>query len=296
MTDISAHSDVQRMERARIWAVVFFVALIVLVGWLYMGVMIAQMLPDHDMRTLGPGMDIFNFFNGVHGMNEVSRALFASLCLMPGASHLGMPALGVWGATDLGLVFIMWVAMSAGMMLPTALPMIMSYLAGGHKAGATLILSLGYLSVWIGFSVLATLAQWALTSAMILTPGMASASPVFAGSIFLLAGIYQFTPLKAACLLQCRTPFPLARAQPQGAYTSGMYQGLMCLGCCWALMLVMFAVGVMNIIWMAALGAVMAIEKLGSGRTLTFALGVVLLLSGAGLWLSLLLERGILRF
>jgi predicted metal-binding membrane protein len=116
--------------------------------------------------------------------------------------------------------------------------------------------------------------------------GMTSASVLFSGAIFIGAGIYQFTPLKHACLNQCQRPFPFFFANWQttakGVFRLGVQQGLYCLGCCWAMMLVMFAVGVMNVVWMAGLGIVMTIEKIGSGRRFSHAVGVALIVAGAG--------------
>jgi predicted metal-binding membrane protein len=115
---------------------------------------------------------------------------------------------------------------------------------------------------------------------------MASASGLFSGAIFIAAGIYQFSALKHACLKQCQQPFPFFFANwattPRGVFRLGLRQGLYCVGCCWAMMLVMFAVGVMNVIWMAALGMVMTIEKIGTGKRFTYAVGVVLIVVGVG--------------
>ena len=113
---------------------------------------------------------------------------------------------------------------------------------------------------------------------------MASASALFSGAIFIGAGLYQFSALKHACLRQCRQPFPFFFAHwettPRGVFRLGLKQGLYCLGCCWAMMLVMFAVGVMNVIWMAALGIVMTLEKIGSGNRFTYGLGAALIAVG----------------
>jgi predicted metal-binding membrane protein len=126
--------------------------------------------------------------------------------------------------------------------------------------------------------------QIAATRAALLDAGMASASGLFSGAIFLGAGIYQFSALKHACLKRCRHPFPFFGANwsttAKGVFGLGLKQGLYCLGCCWAMMLVMFAVGVMNVVWMAGIGIVMAVEKLLTGRRFTYAIGVVLV--GAG--------------
>jgi len=119
---------------------------------------------------------------------------------------------------------------------------------------------------------------------------MASASGLFSGAIFVVAGIYQFSALKHACLRQCQHPFPFFFANwattPRGVFRLGLRQGFYCLGCCWAMMLVMFAVGVMNVIWMAALGIVMGIEKIGAGKRFTYGIGVVLIFTGAGFVLA----------
>ena len=119
--------------------------------------------------------------------------------------------------------------------------------------------------MWLGFAAVATLAQFAFTRAALLDSGMASASGLFSGAIFIGAGVYQFSALKHACLTQCQSPFPFFFANwattPRGVFRLGVKQGLYCLGCCWAMMLVMFAVGVMNVIWMAALGVVMTIRE-----------------------------------
>jgi predicted metal-binding membrane protein len=146
------------------------------------------------------------------------------------------------------------------------------------------VLAAGYLSVWLGFAAAATFAQFMLTRAALLDAGMASAGGLFSGAIFIAAGAYQFSPLKHACLTQCQRPFPFFFSQwattPRGVFNLGFKQGLYCLGCCWAMMLVMFAVGVMNVIWMAALGMVMTIEKIGTGKRFTHAVGVVLIALG----------------
>jgi predicted metal-binding membrane protein len=134
--------------------------------------------------------------------------------------------------------------------------------------------------------VLATGAQIALTRLALLDNGLASASGLFSGAIFITAGIYQFSALKHACLNQCQHPFPFFFANwkttARGVFRLGVKQGLFCLGCCWAMMLVMFAVGVMNVVWMAGLAIIMTVEKIGSGRRFSHAVGVVLIGAGIG--------------
>lgn len=192
------------------------------------------------------------------------------------------------------IVVLMWGAMTLAMMLPTAGPMILTYAEiaetaarKGERIVSPLALAAGYGAVWAGFAVAASIAQIALTHLALIDNAMASASGLFSGAIFLAAGIYQFTPLKHACLTQCQRPFPFFFAHWQtaarGVFRLGLKQGLYCLGCCWAMMLVMFAVGTMNVVWMAGLGIVMAIEKIGSGRAFSRVVGGGLMLGGMAL-------------
>jgi len=189
------------------------------------------------------------------------------------------------------VVGLMWAAMTLAMMLPTAGPMILAYAEiaetaarKGERIISPLVLAAGYGLIWAGFAGAASIAQIALTRLALLDHTMASASGLFSGAIFLGAGVYQFTPLKHACLTQCQRPFPFFFAHwqttPKGVFRIGLRQGLYCLGCCWAMMLVMFAVGTMNVVWMAGLGIVMAIEKIGSGRTFSHVVGAGLVLGG----------------
>ncbi len=198
---------------------------------------------------------------------------------------------GTWTAGSIAIVASMWGAMTLAMMLPSAAPMIMTY-AGiadtaahkGERIVSPFVLAAGYTAVWLGFAIIATLMQIAITRAALLDAGMASASGLFSGAIFIGAGIYQFSALKHACLKRCQHPFPFFFANwtttSRGVFRLGVKQGLYCLGCCWAMMLVMFAVGVMNVIWMAGIGMVMAVEKMLTGRRFTHAVGVVLLVAG----------------
>ena len=194
-------------------------------------------------------------------------------------------------AATVTLVAGMWAAMTLAMMLPSAAPMILTYAEIADTAAAKnepvvspFVIAAGYTAVWFGFAIAATFAQLALTRAALLDANLAAASGLFSGAIFIGAGVYQFSALKHACLTQCRNPFqfffPRWATTPRGVFKLGLRQGLFCLGCCWAMMLVMFAVGVMNVIWMAALGVVMTLEKIGSGKRFTYAVGVGLIAIG----------------
>lgn len=260
-------------------------------GWVYLAGMIAAMVPVMDMGELGPGMALFNRFNIFDGLPPDMRAALAALCLPEGATTFGMPASTAYTASDAALVFLMWVMMALAMMLPSAAPMIARFAEHSHpmtrtsaRAVPTLVLALGYLTLWIGYAVVATAAQGALTAFRLMTPMMAPATLVLAGTTLVAAGIYQFTPAKRACLARCQRPvlFPLdKRHQGLGSvYRLGLLQGMLCLGCCWALMTVMFAVGVMNVLWIAILGLLMALEKTVFRPWVPRAIGVFLIAWG----------------
>jgi predicted metal-binding membrane protein len=185
----------------------------------------------------------------------------------------------------------MWCAMALAMMLPTAGPMIYTYaeLAGtaarkGEAAVSPLVLAAGYIAVWFGAALGLASLQFAFSRLALLDPAMAPASPLFSGALFVAAGLYQFSPLKHACVTQCQHPlrffFANWTAEPARVFVLGLRQGLYCLGCCWAMMLLMFAVGVMNVIWMVLLGTTMTIEKIGVTTRFSRALGVMFVLVG----------------
>lgn len=178
-----------------------------------------------------------------------------------------------WGAGYFAATLAMWMVMMVGMMLPSAAPAVLLFDAlrrqgdGARRGhGATALFAAGYLVAWSAFSVLATTAQWALSSAMLLSAMMTSKSAVFAGLLLVVAGAYQFTPLKTACLSQCRSPTDFLvrhrRPGPFGPVRMGLQHGLQCIGCCWALMALLFAGGVMNLVVIAALTVFVAFEKL----------------------------------
>lgn len=195
------------------------------------------------------------------------------------------------GAVAALVALSMWVAMILAMMLPSAAPMIVTYAEiadtaarKGERIVSPLMLAGGYVSVWIGFAVAVTFVQILLTNAAWLQAGRIVAGSPLAGVLFVVAGVYQFSALKHACLTQCRQPFPFFFAHWQttarGVYRLGLRQGLYCLGCCWAMMLLMFAAGVMNVLWMGTLGIIMATEKMLTGRRFAHALGVILIAIG----------------
>ncbi len=182
-------------------------------------------------------------------------------------------ALKPWTALDFILMFLMWAVMMVGMMVPSAAPMILLYTLvarrsrdQGHRFPPVGAFLGGYLVVWSAFSLMATVLQWALERLALLSPMMTSASPQFGGGLLIVAGVYQLTPLKDACLKQCGAPAVFIsrhwRPGVRGALRMGLEHGVFCVGCCWALMGLLFLGGVMNLLWVAAIAALVLIEKL----------------------------------
>jgi len=175
-----------------------------------------------------------------------------------------------WQLTDFAVVYTMWAVMMVAMMLPSAVPMIKAFnkicqQRYGNNSSFSALFSLAYLVVWLVFSVLLTLLQWQLHSLGWLSGMMESSNAFFASGILITAGIYQFTALKNACLQHCRSPFSFLlnswQKGRQGAFNMGIIHGSTCVGCCWAQMLVMFAVGVMNISAMVIITLFILAEK-----------------------------------
>jgi predicted metal-binding membrane protein len=172
-----------------------------------------------------------------------------------------------WDAPHLLLLWAMWAVMMTAMMLPSATPMILLVKdAARDRAGDTYLLALGYLVVWALFSVGATALQWWLGRLFVLTPMMETSSRTAAAVFLVIAGVYQWTPWKQACLTACQSPLAFLmrrwRSGAWGAFRMGVDHGAYCVGCCWALMLLLFAGGVMNLTVIAALTAFVAFEKL----------------------------------
>ncbi|MBL8056284.1 MAG: DUF2182 domain-containing protein [Anaerolineales bacterium] len=192
------------------------------------------------------------------------------------------------------LFVLSWVVMTTAMMLPTSLPLIGLFqrMIGARRGAAGLIawLLAGYLLAWTVFGAVLYAGDWGLHRLVEAVPALAERAWTLSALTLLAAGLYQFTPLKYHCLDKCRSPLSFIAGHWQGRHPGrealrlGLHHGLFCVGCCWSLMLVMFAVGAGSLGWMLALGAVMAAEKNAPwGRRLALPLGVVLLLAGAGL-------------
>jgi len=219
---------------------------------------------------------------GLGLLSQGSPLNWQALC-QPGAAG---------GLGELAVAAAMWMAMTLAMMLPTAGPMIVTYAeiadTGARKGElvvSPLVLTAGYVAVWFGFAFAAAGLQFALSRAGVLEGG--SVGRLASGTIFLFAGLYQFSALKQACLTLCQRPFPFFFAnwttERSGVFLLGLRQGMLCLGCCWAMMLLMFAVGAMNVVWMAALGVLMTVEKLTTTARFSEALGLAFVATGFGM-------------
>lgn len=226
----------------------------------------------------------------VHLDRQMSSSIEADTTM----AKMGMVMNQPWGAGDLFFTFAMWAVMMVGMMTPAALPVLLLF-AGAHAqraergvALAVLLFGLSYVAVWLGFSACATVAQWALHQGAMLSPTMTTSSTPAAGAILIAAGAYQLTPLKGGCLTQCQSPLGFLmsnwREGSSGALLMGLRHGAYCLGCCWALMGVLFVVGVMNLAWVGVLTVFILVEKIGpAGARVARVGGVILIAFGVTL-------------
>ena len=200
-----------------------------------------------------------------------------------------------WGAADFVLMFLMWAVMMTAMMAPSATPVLLMFAAVNRRRKETeqpfvptAVFLAGYLLAWTGFSVLATMGNWGLHQASLLSSMMGESTNAYlGGSLLLAAGIFQLSPLKLACLTHCRSPMGFVmtnwRDGRTGAIRMGLEHGAYCLGCCWALMALLFVLGVMNLAWIAALAAFVLVEKVSPKAELVSRVSGVALIAW-GIW------------
>jgi predicted metal-binding membrane protein len=246
-----------RHDRAIVIAILLAV---IVAAWVYLAYGVGHLAPTmHDMGMDMSGMD------------------------------MAMPAEPIrWTAGYATLTALMWMAMMAAMMLPSAAPMLLFYDSIARQRGArsttvgpTSLFGLGYLSVWLGFSIAATLLQYGLDRVSLLSPAMQTTSAILAGALLVAAGLYQWTSLKQSCLRLCRSPLDFVlghwRNGHSGAFAMGIGHGLYCLGCCWMLMLLLFVGGVMSFAWIIGIALFVLVEKLApAGHWVGKAAGLVL--------------------
>jgi predicted metal-binding membrane protein len=226
-----------------------------------------------------------------------ARAMYdTGVCRCAGMKMSG-PDTDPWSAGTLLPLFLMWAEMMVAMMIPSAAPMILTFALVQRKRREqeqpfvpTGIFLLGYLVVWTVFSALATLAQWFLHGQALLSPMMVSQSPLLGGALLIVAGIFQWTPLKHACLNHCRSPLGFLmtdwREGNLGALAMGLKHGAYCTGCCWFLMALLFVAGVMNIWWIAIIAVFVLLEKVVPRGLLVGKIAGALL-AAWGVWMIL---------
>jgi len=200
-----------------------------------------------------------------------------------------------WSGVDFSLMFVMWAVMMVAMMVPSAAPMLLLFATVNRKRRQearpfvpTSVFLSGYLVVWAGFALAATLGNWGLHQASLLTSMMGgSSSGYLGGGLLVVAGVFQWSQLKYACLTHCRSPLSFLMSDwkdgTRGAFMMGLVHGKYCLGCCWILMALLFVLGVMNLVWIAALAAFVLAEKvIPVGERVSKVTGILLV--GWGVW------------
>ncbi len=251
-----------------------------------------------DRQIIGAGIALTAGIAWCYTIYEARRMDVHGTCACLGMK-MGGPELASWSTESLLPLFLMWAVMMMAMMLPTAAPMILTFaaVARNRRLAArpyvpVAVFAGGYAAVWCMFSLVAAAGQWVLHREALLSPRMASSSALLGGLLLLAAAAFQFSPLKSNCLTHCRTPLQFImtrwRDTRAGAFRMGVEHGAFCAGCCWALMALLFVLGVMNILWIAALTIIVALEKmLPRAAWFSTASGVVL-----GCWGSWVLLRG----
>jgi len=240
--------------------------------------------------------DRFVVLAGLVGVTALSWAYTSYLALTVRQTSTGaeviLPHMRPWDTSYLALAFVMWAVMMVAMMVPSASPLVLLFTrmnrtrdAGADPILPTSIFVTGYLIVWTAYSAGAALAQWGLHRAALLSPSAPSATPLFGGALLIAAGLFQWTPLKDACLTQCRSPMAFLMSEwrrgKRGALIMGIKHGWYCVGCCWVLMALLFVAGVMNLLWMAVITAFVLAEKLlPRGKLIARLSGLVFVAAG----------------
>lgn len=202
-----------------------------------------------------------------------------------------------WSAWHFAFMFAMWAVMMIGMMTPSVAPMVLLYVqiarqsaARGQSFAPAGWFIAGYLLAWTAFALVATLLQWLLEWRAVVTPMMAGTGRVLGGILLIAAGVYQWLPVKDSCLAQCRAPLWFVQrhggfqASARGSVRLGLLHGLYCIGCCWVLMALLFAFGVMNLLWIAGLMIFVLVEKIvPHARLFSRAAGLVAIAAGVAL-------------
>jgi predicted metal-binding membrane protein len=282
MGEVSPIEGLLKRDRA---LVIGALSLIIFLSWLYV------------LTGAGMGTSAFDMSSLSMALGETDQmAADGSMLQTMGGAMAAMATPADWTFGYAILMFFMWWIMMVAMMLPSAAPMILLHAMVNRKARArtgepgnpwpTASFTLGYLLSWAAFSVIAAALQWTFEEAGLLSPMMMNGtSTLLAGTILVLAGLYQLTPIKQACLKHCRGPISFLshhwRPGSGGALVMGLHHGAYCLGCCWGLMAILFFGGIMNLYWITGLALIVLLEKLlPLGRRLSLITGGLLLVWG----------------
>ena len=262
------------LRRDRLVVVASLAGLCVL-SWLFLIHLAMRMDTMEGMAARMMGMPV----------EDAASALLRN-ALSPGAAALAD------ATVNFALVALMWAVMMVGMMIPGAAPTVLLFSALERRraatdgiGGRTAAFVAGYLAIWSAFSIVAATTQTALAHADLMSMQMATTSTVLGGAVFIAAGLFEFTPLKDRCLIHCRSPLEWIprhmRPGRSGAFRMGVEHGAYCVGCCWALMLLLFVGGVMNLLWVAILAAAVLVQKvLAGGVIVARSAGLALVVCG----------------
>lgn len=265
---LMAGAAIETLLRRDRTVVITALGVVTLLAWAYIIRLALQM----DMG----GMDMTGFRMAVAAAGMVMR-----------------PAFEPWTAPEFIFTFAMWTVMMIGMMTPSAAPVILLYARVARQAAidgkpfaSTAWFFGGYVLIWTAFSLLATLMQWLLDRAAMLTPGMSSANKVLGAAVLIACGVYQWSSFKDQCLKRCQSPMHFIqqhggfRSAPLASLQLGIAHGFYCVGCCWAVMALLFIGGVMNVLWVASIAIFVLAEKVTRARYLIPRLAGLIFISG----------------
>jgi predicted metal-binding membrane protein len=249
-----------------------------------------------DRLLVGTGLLAITLVAWTYMAYEAHAMYRTGVCCCIGMKMSG-PDTQPWSTATLLPLFLMWAEMMVAMMIPSAAPMILTFAMVQRKRREqerpfvpTGIFLVGYLLVWTGFSAVAAIGQWILHAEALLSPMMVSTSPILGGALLIIAGVFQWTPLKDACITHCRSPLNFLMADwregRMGALLMGLKHGAYCTGCCWFLMALLFVAGVMNLWWIAVIALFVLVEKIAPRGLFADKAGGILL-AAWGTWMIL---------
>ncbi len=231
---------------------------------------------------------------GILAVTALAWAYLVYLAQSNNGIGMAMAQLSAWSAADFGFMFLMWAVMMTGMMVPSAAPMILLFATVNRRRReqerpyvSTVVFLSGYVLVWSGFAAAATIGNWGLHANSLLDTMMGGSTSIYlGGSLLMLAVVFQWSRLKYVCLTHCRSPLSFLmsdwREGTRGALRMGLQHGTYCVGCCWILMGLLFVLGVMNLLWIAALAGFVLLEKVvPQGQKVSRATGLALVAWGA---------------